>query len=205
MYRVSAMLNIHAERTSEKMVTEALQSALGRAYPPQGGGGGQHGVATGRSLPSMVDFSAEVDARSLPQRYNLLCEFSGWPKGDSQGSGTATTAADDDVGGSGVDGEGGGPDSAPGDLERLATEVEAELCHLNATYARDRGEGYIGPLGVCRVKEGTFAELFSMGVERGADPSQYKVPRCVNGELMRGVLRAGVVEAATAREGVIPA
>ncbi|KAL6608308.1 hypothetical protein ACP70R_041371 [Stipagrostis hirtigluma subsp. patula] len=62
-------------------------------------------------------------------------------------------------------------------LDRCCLEMEEAM---NAVYRQSRvADGSIGPLEIRVVRPGTFEELMSYAVSRGASVGQYKVPRCV--------------------------
>lgn len=64
---------------------------------------------------------------------------------------------------------------------------------FNNSYKKWRSAKQIGPLELSVVREGTFNKVMSLAVGRGASPSQYKPPRCVNHPQALEILKDGVV------------
>jgi auxin responsive GH3 family protein len=71
-------------------------------------------------------------------------------------------------------------------LQRCANALDAGF---NFVYQTLRHTDYIGPLELCIVREGTFEQKMNAAVMRGAAPSQYKTPRCVNNPQALKVLK----------------
>uniref|UniRef100_A0A7I4CJG6 Uncharacterized protein n=1 Tax=Physcomitrium patens TaxID=3218 RepID=A0A7I4CJG6_PHYPA len=75
-------------------------------------------------------------------------------------------------------------------LQHCANTLDA---NFNSDYRRWRSGHQIGPLELRIVKEGTFNRVMDSAVARGASPSQYKPPRCVNNPHTRQILDDGLV------------
>jgi len=74
------------------------------------------------------------------------------------------------------------------DVGRWAGRLEEALGRTNPRYAAARAAGKLGTVGLCAVAPGTFRELRGWLVQRGASPTQVKVPRLLpEGEVSRFV------------------
>ncbi|KAG0603026.1 hypothetical protein M758_10G060100 [Ceratodon purpureus] len=74
-------------------------------------------------------------------------------------------------------------------LQRCANKLDESF---NNDYRRWRSGNQIGPLELSIVREGTFDKVMHSAVGRGASPSQYKPPRCVNHSQALEIIKAGV-------------
>lgn len=75
-------------------------------------------------------------------------------------------------------------------LQKCANTLDASF---NIAYRRCRRVDYIGPLELRIVRDDTFNKVMNAAVTRGASPSQYKPPRCVNHPQALEVLKEGTV------------
>jgi auxin responsive GH3 family protein len=62
-------------------------------------------------------------------------------------------------------------------LQNCTNTVDSSL---NDVYQEGREENLIGPIELRVIKEGTFEELKALAVKAGANPVQYKQPRCLS-------------------------
>ncbi|ATB38251.1 hypothetical protein CYFUS_003684 [Cystobacter fuscus] len=82
--------------------------------------------------------------------------------------------------------EGARPQGAP---EQLSRALEEALCRTNPFYEVIRRSERLGPAQLHRVESGTFQALRDVLVQRGASPTQVKVPRVVRDAELQGLLR----------------
>ncbi|KAG0567623.1 hypothetical protein KC19_7G149200 [Ceratodon purpureus] len=75
-------------------------------------------------------------------------------------------------------------------LQKCADLLDASF---NYIYQWGRSHGFIGPLELRIVREGTFDKIMNAAVRRGASPSQYKPPRCVNHPQGLEILKEGTI------------
>ncbi|EPX62082.1 hypothetical protein D187_009986 [Cystobacter fuscus DSM 2262] len=75
------------------------------------------------------------------------------------------------------------------DPERLNRALEEALCRTNPAYELNRRTERLGPTLLHRVAPGTFQALRDVLVQRGASPTQVKVPRVVRDAELQGLLR----------------
>jgi len=76
-----------------------------------------------------------------------------------------------------------------GEPEQLSRALEEALCRTNPFYQVIRRSERLGPAQLHRVEPGTFQALRDVLVQRGASPTQVKVPRVVRDAELQGLLR----------------
>lgn len=75
-------------------------------------------------------------------------------------------------------------------LQACANKLDESF---NSVYRRWRSGNIISPLKLAIVREGTFLKVMKSAVSRGASPSQFKPPRCVNHPQALEILNEGSV------------
>ncbi|MBL9009069.1 MAG: GH3 auxin-responsive promoter family protein [Myxococcales bacterium] len=116
--------------------------------------------STGLAGLQLADFTTRIDTDSLPQRYVFYIEL--------------------------------GASERPTDVAALAAKlvdsIDSALCQGNSLYELSRKSARIGAAEVRFVRSGTFRRLRDIFVQRGASPTQVKVPRVLGDPDMIAVL-----------------
>lgn len=116
--------------------------------------------STGLAGLQLADFTTRIDTDSLPQRYVFYIEL--------------------------------GSAEQPTDVAALAAKivdaVDSALCQSNSLYELSRTSNRIGTAEVRLVRSGTFRRLRDIFVQRGASPTQVKVPRVLGDPDMIAIL-----------------